>query len=98
MARRCRFVIAPHSLATRQHAFTVLTMLVRLILGLIVIVVVIAFMRHARRRFDAPRAQPALDQKTAQCVQCGVYFPRQEAVIEEGRTYCTKLHAERGRG
>lgn len=98
MARRCRFVIAPHPLTTHVLAFTVLVMLVRLFLGLIVIVAVIALLRHARRRFDAPRAKPALDQKTAQCAQCGVYFPRHEAVVEEGRTYCTKQHAERARG
>lgn len=68
-------------------------MLPRLIIALIIIVAVIAFMRHLRARAGAPRS-PALDAKTVRCEACQVYLPRAEAVVRGAKHYCSVEHAD----
>ena len=70
-------------------------MFVRLILGLVVLVAVLALLRYVRRRLGTPGAPRAVEQKTARCAACGVYFPRAEAIVAGGRSYCSRQHAER---
>ncbi|MEX2481122.1 MAG: PP0621 family protein [Gammaproteobacteria bacterium] len=71
-------------------------MFVRLILGLVVLIAVLAALRHWRGRGGAEKPR-AIDHKAVQCAHCGVYFPRPEAVVADGRTFCSRQHADQAR-
>lgn len=68
----------------------------RLIITLIVVLGVVALVRHLRARL-APPQKPALDAKTVACAHCQVYLPRDEAVFVGERAYCTQAHADADR-
>lgn len=72
-------------------------MFVRLILGLVVLIAVMAALRQWRARGSAAAKPRAIDHKTVQCAHCGVYFPRPEAVVADGRTFCSRQHADHAR-
>ena len=39
----------------------------------------------------------SLDARTVRCAHCQVYLPRDEAVESDGRSYCSREHAEQSR-
>ena len=56
-------------------------------------------MRAAQAEYEAqaartPQAAPAAAaENMVQCAACQVYFPESEAVVHEGRIYCSQEHA-----
>jgi len=72
-------------------------MLARLLIGLLVIGAIVMFVRGMRGRAAAPGERPAIDARTVRCAHCQVYLPRDEAVESDGRSYCSREHAEQSR-
>jgi len=60
-----------------------------------VVVLVIALLRHGVRRkeFPAPDLAP---QGMKSCAFCGVNFPASEALIADGRVFCSEDHRKLG--
>jgi uncharacterized protein len=62
----------------------------------LLVVVVAGWLLLRGRRRDLPearRAPPgALPQAMVQCRHCGVHLPRNEAIGEEGASYCSEAH------
>lgn len=56
-------------------------------------------MRAAQAEYEAqaartPQAAPtAAAENMVQCATCQVYFPESEAVVKNGKTYCSQEHA-----
>lgn len=72
-------------------------MLMRLLLLIVVVVVVTMVVRRARVTRSSDARPPARETKTMRCAHCAVYFPSSEAVVKDGRNYCSRPHAERAR-
>jgi len=72
-------------------------MLLRLLLVVVLAVIALAWLRHWRSRRDAGPRVKVIDRQTTRCAHCAVYFPRAEAVVRDGQTYCSAAHAERER-
>ena len=67
-------------------------MVVRLLIGLVVVVALVALVRGMRE--PRARARETLEDKAVRCEYCQVYVPRREAVMRGGRVYCSGEHAE----
>ncbi len=72
-------------------------MVARLLIGLVVIGAIVMFVRGMRGRAAAPAERRAVDARTVRCAHCQVYLPRDEAVVADGRSYCSREHAEQSR-
>ena len=72
-------------------------MVARLLIGLVVIGAIVMFVRGMRGRATGTAERPAIDARTVRCAHCQVYLPRDEAVEADGRSYCSREHAERAR-
>lgn len=64
-----------------------------------VLVVVIGVWRH-RREPAAPQQRrtgsPPPAQDMVACAHCGLHFPRADAIVQHGRTYCCADHLRAG--
>ena len=43
-----------------------------------------------------PPAQPGGGAEAMGCAHCGIHLPRSEALLQNGRTWCSADHAQRG--
>ncbi|MFM2347794.1 MAG: hypothetical protein RL654_2547 [Pseudomonadota bacterium] len=66
-------------------------MLGKLLLIILAVVAVVWLLRGARRPSAPPQASGAL-QPMARCAHCGLHLPQAEALLHEGRAYCSRLH------
>lgn len=71
----------------------------KLLLLLIVFALVVWFLARqrkadAQRPEAAPAPRPA--EKMVTCARCGVHLPESEAVVAEGRHYCSDEHRQQG--
>lgn len=76
-------------------------MLIKVLKYLLVVAIVIyLFLRFARRgaagRASPAAASPATGEDMVACAACGMYFPRAEAIVRDGRSYCCAAHGEQG--
>ncbi len=67
----------------------------------ILVVLTVWRMLNARNRGDTPRkpASPPAARATepmVRCAHCGIHLPRSEAVLLNGRTWCSQEHARLG--
>lgn len=51
--------------------------------------------RGQRRGRDAPAPSPPLEGMVA-CAHCGVHLPASEALLANGRSYCSAAHRDAG--
>jgi uncharacterized protein len=49
--------------------------------------------RDAERQNSPRRQQDQVTQKVVPCARCGVHVPRAEAVVHDGKEYCSPEHA-----
>lgn len=65
---------------------------------LVVVIVIYLFLRFSRRgaggRASAASRSPVAGEDMIACAACGVYFPRAEAIVLDGRSYCCAAHGE----
>lgn len=71
-------------------------MLVRLLILLVAVVVVVAVARRLCARAEGATASRVIDAKTVRCARCQVYFPTQEAIVQDGQSFCSRAHADAG--
>lgn len=66
----------------------------KILILLIIIVAVLYLIRKAGTGRSAPDRPERRDQaeRMVNCVQCGVYLPVSEALLERGRYYCCEKH------
>jgi uncharacterized protein len=67
-----------------------------LIVVLVVVIVLSLLLGKRRGRRSEPRP-PSGPEGMVRCVQCGIHLPRSEALLKEGRTYCSNAHLEQDR-
>lgn len=72
-------------------------MFVRLILLLLVLGAAFVAVRRVQNAVRGSHSRRVVDARTVQCADCGVYFPREEAIVVDGRSYCSRAHADRPR-
>ena len=69
-------------------------MFVRALVALVVVVALVALVRGLRE--PRSRAAPTLEDKAVRCERCQVYLPRREAIVRNGRVFCSPEHADEG--
>lgn len=73
----------------------------KFLLVFLVIVVAVGIWRSKRRTAQMARKQPAARRKLlapqdmVECAHCGVHLPRDEALTEKNRFYCSAEHREK---
>ena len=72
-----------------------------IIIAVLCVARIAARMAAARRAPGFPAAQaarPARRRRRAmvRCAHCGIHLPRSEALLQNGRTWCSADHAQRG--
>jgi uncharacterized protein len=68
-----------------------------LIVILVVVVVLSLLLGKRRKRSPGPRGRAGGPEGMVRCAQCGIHLPRSEALLKEGRTYCSTAHLEQDR-
>ena len=78
----------------------------KLLFWIVIIIAVLCVARIAARMAAARRApgfpaarrppSPAAAQTMVRCAHCGIHLPRSEALLQNGRTWCSADHAQRG--
>ena len=78
----------------------------KLLFWIVIIIAVLCVARIAARMAAArarpvsppPAARPARRRRRAmvRCAHCGIHLPRSEALLQNGRTWCSADHAQRG--
>ena len=71
-------------------------MLARLVLLVLVAIAATLLWRRVRVQLRRPSRPRTIDAKTVQCAHCQVYLPRPDAVLRDGRSFCSAEHAARG--
>jgi len=67
----------------------------KFLLFVAVIAVIVMLVRASNRRSKTPPAAPKPEAMT-QCAHCGVHFPRNEALSQDGWEYCCEDHRRLG--
>ena len=68
------------------------------LLVILIVVVVLALMFGRRRGGRPDRQYPRGEAEgMVRCAQCGIHLPRSEALLRDGRTYCSTAHLEQDR-
>ena len=78
----------------------------KLLFWIVIIIAVLCVARIAARMAAArrapgfpppkPPAQPGGGAEVVRCAHCGIHLPRSEALLQNGRTWCSADHAQRG--
>jgi len=71
--------------------------------GLLLVARLLAHAAHKRqappppqRPAPAPSSGSAMPESMVRCARCGIHLPRSEAVMIQGRTWCSTEHARLG--
>lgn len=70
----------------------------RLLFWIALITAAVWLWRRFKSSADTPQSAPSEDNPTpmVRCAQCGVHIPRQQALNESQRWYCSQLHLQQG--
>jgi uncharacterized protein len=67
----------------------------RLLLILILIAIVILALRRLKRSASRPNVRKeTATGRMVQCAACGLYLPEQEALMHQGKYYCSQSHRD----
>jgi uncharacterized protein len=67
----------------------------RILLLLVLVAIAILALRHLKRRPSrASREKRTTTGRMVQCAACGLYLPEQEAIVHQGKYYCSTSHRD----
>ena len=70
-----------------------------IIIAVLCVARIAARMAAARARPVSPPPKPPAQRRRrgmVRCAHCGIHLPRSEALLQNGRTWCSADHAQRG--